>query len=220
MKDSGIEWLGEIPKHWELKKIKHVVYEIIDTEHKTAPFEPDGEYLVVRTSNVRDGKLVFDDAKYTGIEGFKEWTRRGIPKAGDILFTREAPAGEACIVPENIDLCLGQRMFLFRVNPDLLDSNYCVRSIYGGIAAEFIHSLSSESTVVHFNMADIKNIPIFIPPVKEQKAIALFLDQETARIDEAIDNVRSQIEKLEEYRTVLISDAVTGKIDVRGFNES
>ena len=219
MKDSGIEWLGEIPKHWELKKIKHVVHEIIDTEHKTAPFEPDGEYLVVRTSNVRDGKLVFDDAKYTDIEGFKEWTRRGVPNAGDILFTREAPAGEACIVPEDIDLCLGQRMVLFRVNPDLLDSNYCVRSIYGGIAAEFIHSLSSGSTVVHFNMADIKNIPIFIPPVKEQKEIASFLDQETARIDEAIDNVRSQIEKLEEYRTVLISDAVTGKIDVRGFNK-
>jgi len=218
MKDSGIEWLGEIPKHWELKKIKHVVHEIIDTEHKTAPFEPDGEYLVVRTSNVRDGKLVFDDAKYTDIEGFKEWTRRGVPNAGDILFTREAPAGEACIVPEDIDLCLGQRMVLFRVNSDLLDSSYCVRSIYGGIAAEFIHTLSSGSTVVHFNMADIKNIPIFIPPVKEQKAIASFLDQETARIDEAIENVRSQIEKLEEYRTVLISDAVTGKIDVRGFS--
>ena len=95
MKDSGIEWLGEVPVHWAKMKIKHFLYQIIDTEHKTAPYDPDGNYLVVRTSNVRNGVLLLADAKYINHEGFKEWTRRGVPKPGDILFTREAPAGRS-----------------------------------------------------------------------------------------------------------------------------
>jgi type I restriction enzyme S subunit len=215
MKDSGVEWLGKIPTHWEKTRIKYALHQIVDTEHKTAPFYPDGEYLVVRTSNVRNGQLVLDDAKYTDHEGFREWTKRGKPEPGDILFTREAPAGETCLVPENLPLCLGQRMVLFRVNHQMLDENYGIWSLYGGIAAEFISSLSQGSTVAHFNMADIGNIPLLLPPIEEQTAIASYLDRETAKIDALIAKIREGIEKLKEYRTALISAAVTGKIDVR-----
>ncbi len=216
LKSSRIEWLGEIPEHWEMKKIKHTLQQIIDTEHKTAPFHPDGEYLVVRTSNVRNGKLILEDAKYTDYNGFKEWTRRGIPNPGDILFTREAPAGEACIVPDNIPLCIGQRIVLFRVNKNRLDERYGVWSLYSGVAAEFIQSLSQGSTVAHFNMADIGNIPIFVPPIAEQHAIADYLDQETEKIDAAVAKAQKEIELIKKYRQALISEAVTGKINVRG----
>ena len=215
MKDSGVEWLGEIPTHWEKTRIKYALHQIIDTEHKTAPSYPDGEYLIVRTSNVRNCQLVFDDAKYTDHEGFREWTKRGKPEPGDILFTREAPAGEACLVPENLSLCLGQRMVLFRVNHQMLDENYGIRSLYGGIAAEFISSLSQGSTVAHFNMADIGNIPLLLPPLEEQAAIASYLDRTTTKIDALIAKIRQGIEKLKEYRTALISAAVTGKISVQ-----
>jgi len=216
MKDSGVRWLGKIPAHWQKKRIKHVLLQIMDTEHKTAPFYLDGEYLVVRTSNVRQGKLILDDAKYTNYEGYLEWTRRGRPMPGDILFTREAPAGEACLVLSDTSLCIGQRMVLFRVSPRLLDGNYGVWSLYGGLAAEFIHSLSQGSTVNHFNMQDIGNIPLLIPPLAEQRAIVDYLSSETAKIDMLITKVHDHIDKLREYRTALISAAVTGKIDVRG----
>lgn len=215
-RDSGVEWLGEIPAHWEMVKIKYLLHQIIDTEHKTAPFYPDGEYLVVRTTNVRNGKLILDGAKYTDFKGFKEWTRRGEPKPGDIIFTREAPAGEACLVPNEVTLCIGQRTVLFRVNRDVLDGAYAVWSIYGGVASEFIQLLSQGSTVSHFNMGDIGNIPLFAPPPSEQRAIAAYLDRETARIDALVGKVQAAIERLEEYRAALISAAVTGKIDVRG----
>ncbi|BAZ68800.1 restriction modification system DNA specificity domain protein [Fischerella sp. NIES-4106] len=215
MKDSGIEWLGEIPAHWEKTRIKYVLYEIIDTEHKTVPFYQDGEYLVVRTSNVKNGQLILDDAKYTNNDGFIEWTRRGIPISGDILFTREAPAGEACLVPENMPLCLGQRMVLLRVNHQKLYENYGIWSIYGGIAKEFITLLSQGSTVSHFNMSDISNIPLLLPPIEEQKQISFYLDRETSKIYKIITKTRTSIDHLKEYRTALISAAVTGKIDVR-----
>ncbi|MBD2565243.1 MULTISPECIES: restriction endonuclease subunit S [Nostoc] len=215
MKPSAIEWLGEIPAHWQQIKIKYVLHQIIDTEHKTAPFYEDGQYLVVRTSNIKGGMLDFTNAKYTNLDGFLEWTRRGKPKLGDILFTREAPAGEACLVPQGIDLCLGQRVVLFRVNHQKLNEEFGVYSIYGGIAAEFITLLSQGATVPHFNMSDIANIPLLLPSVNEQQQIVQYIKTETSKIDEVIAKAEKEIELIQEYRTTLISDAVTGKIDVR-----
>lgn len=215
MKDSGIEWLGEIPAHWEIKRIKYLLNGMIDTEHKTAPFYPDGEYPVVRTSNIKGGRLVLDDAKYTDHEGFLEWTQRGIPVPGDILFTREASAGEACLVPEGDPIVVGQRTVWFRVNSALLDSRYGVWSIYGGIADEFIRLLSVGSTVPHFNMADIGNIPIMTPATDEQAEIANYLEAESGKLDNLVSQIESGIACLQEYRTALIAAAVTGKIDVR-----
>jgi type I restriction enzyme S subunit len=216
MKDSEVDGVGEVPAHWEVKRLKHLVHSMVDTEHKTVPFDADGEYLVVRTSNVKDGQLILEGAKYTDQDGFAEWTRRGTPSPGDILFTREAPAGEACIVPEGVPLCLGQRMVLFRVDQRIFDSKFGIYSIYGGLASEFIKLLSQGSTVVHFNMADIGNIPLLIPPLAEQQAISTFLDRETARIDALVAEAETAITLLQERRTALISAAVTGKIDVRG----
>jgi type I restriction enzyme S subunit len=76
------------------------------------------------------------------------------------------------------------------------------------------------NTQLNLNVERIGSISIAYPSIQEQLKIVIYIESETARIDEAIENVRSQIEKLEEYRTVLISDAVTGKIDVRGFEQN
>lgn len=148
---------------------------MVDTEHKTAPFYDDGAYLVLRTTNVRSGQLILEGAKYTDADGYREWTKRAVPVPGDIIFTREAPAGEACLVPDGIPLCLGQRTVLMRTDPDLLDSRFALRALYGGLAAEFIETLAQGSTVTHFNMSDIRNIPLLLPPLEEQREIVGFL---------------------------------------------
>ncbi|MGZ8946166.1 MAG: restriction endonuclease subunit S [Methylococcaceae bacterium] len=215
MKDSGVEWLGEVPEHWMMSYLKFVTYKIIDTEHKTATFYEDGEYHVVRTSDVKNGRLIFKSAKYTNHEVYLEWTARGTPEAGDILFTREAPAGEACIVPTNSQICLGQRMVLFKVNHKKILPMFLLYSLYGGLSDDFIRQLSQGSTVIHLNMADIKNIPLFEIPINEQQSIVQYLEQQTTKIDSLITETQQSIALLKEHRTALISAAVTGKIDVR-----
>jgi restriction endonuclease S subunit len=109
MKDSGIEWLGEIPEHWEVKELKYIS-KIIDCKNRTPVYQDNGSFFVVRTTNVRHMKLKMEHAFFTDIDNFKEWTKRGVPEVGSILLTREAPAGEACLVPQKLPLCLGQRM--------------------------------------------------------------------------------------------------------------
>jgi len=215
MQDSGVEWLGEIPAHWDTVKLKFLTEDIIDAEHKTAPFYPDGDYLVVRTSNIRKGELRMGDAKFTDEEGFREWTQRGTPEPGDILLTREAPAGEACVVPKGIDMCLGQRVVLLRIKENVLDPSFCVYALYSGVTDEFISMLSQGSTVDHFNISDIASLPVLLPSLREQHRIAEHLRQEIEKINALTDKIESGIERLKEYRTALISAAVTGQIDVR-----
>ncbi len=216
-KDSGVEWLGEVPAHWDQIRIKHILTSMIDAEHKTAEYSEDGEYLVCRTTNVRNGRLSLEGAKYADENTYLEWSRRGKPEPLDILFTREAPAGEACVVPESPTICLGQRMVLFKINKGRVDPEFVVHSIYAGLASAFVRQLSQGSTVSHFNMADIGNIPLFEPPLCEQKEITEFLAARCGAYDSLIQEAELSVHLISERRSALISAAVTGKIDVRGW---
>jgi type I restriction enzyme S subunit len=214
MKDSGVEWIGRIPKHWHYEPIKYSLKGIVDCEHKTAPFVDEEEFFVVRTTNVKDGKINLTGAKYTHAKGYKEWTRRGIPTPGDILLTREAPAGEACTVPEDLKLCLGQRMVWLKVDRTRLVPEFGVALIYSSIGRTYIDFLSAGSTVLHFNMSDIANIPVVLPPLDEQKALVEYINCKSVEIENSSKILSQQIEKLREYKTTLINSAVTGKIKV------
>jgi type I restriction enzyme S subunit len=205
---------------WGPTRLKHLVHGIIDTEHKTVPFVDDGEYLVARTSNIKKGRLVFEDAKYTDRAGFEEWTVRAVPMPGDILFTREAPAGEACLVPPNVPLCMGQRTVLLRLKTTEVDPEFVLWSLYGGVSARFISDLSQGSTVAHFNMPDIGNIPLFTGPIEEQRDRSRRLVSKLRQFDDLSTHVVEHIARLREYRSSLISAAVTGQLDVWMFTEA
>ncbi len=200
------------PAHWQLMRIKHVLRAIVDTEHKTPPMYEEGPVLMVRTSNVKNGELVFKNAKYTDEHTYRRWTRRAIPVAGDILFTREAPAGEACVLPDGIKAAIGQRMVLFKVDPERLDPHFAVHSIYSGAAKAFIELLSVGSTVAHFNMSDIGNIPLLLPPLQEQQKIAAGIRSIQRQFQPLIDSAANGIEQLQELKRTLIASAVLGQI--------
>lgn len=215
MKDSGVEWLGEVPEHWDKIKLKYITRKIIDAEHKTAPYFDDGEYLVCRTTNVRNGKLHLEGGVYTDRDTYNKWIQRGKPESGDILFTREAPAGEACVYSGDIPLCLGQRMVLFKLKTIRAVPEFVLHSIYSGLSDDFVKQLSQGSTVSHFNMSDIQNLPLYEPPLSEQNEIKEYLEYNLSKHDSLIVSAQDMIYLMQERRTALISAAVTGKIDVR-----
>lgn len=205
---------------WRQTRLKFLARDIIDTEHKTVPFYDDGAFLVARTTNIKGGRLTLEGAKYTDLAGYEEWTRRAVPSPGDILFTREAPAGEACIVPEGVPLCLGQRTVLIRLKTAHADPSFVCWSLYGGLACRFIADLSQGSTVAHFNMPDIGNIPLFTGPVEEQQKRARALETKLEQVDSLRSHVIDHIDRLREYRSSLISSAVTGQLDLGTFKKA
>ena len=207
-------YVRRIPKHWRHMRLRHVVEQIIDTPHKTAPVVDDGEYLVVRTSNVKMGRLVLDEARYTDRASWLEWNHRGEPRPGDVLLTREAPAGEACIVPPDVRLCIGQRMVLLHVRQAIVSGEWVVHSIYSEHAQRFIRDLSNATTVAHLNMSDIPGIPIAVPDLREQQQLLIRIRSEVRRHDETVSRLNRQIDLLSQRRQSLITAVVTGEMAV------
>jgi type I restriction enzyme S subunit len=215
VKDSGLDWLGQVPEHWRLLRMKDVCSEIVDCKNRTPDEVPDEPYFVVRTSCVREGKFDPSGGYFTNAKSFKEWTRKGQPKIGDVLFTREAPAGEACLAPEGFELCLGQRMMYLRPDPSTISSEFVLLTIYGPLVRSYIEAKSKGSTVGHLRVGEVGELPCLLPPLDEQLAISEHLNDFDRQYAGLVDGCETNIELLQERRSALISAAVTGKIDVR-----
>lgn len=213
IKDSGIEWLGAVPAHWKTSKLKFEST-IVDCKNRTPEYFSDGEYLVVRTSNVRNGELLTEPALHTDQENFEEWTKRGIPPAGSILFTREAPAGEVCLVPAEIKLCLGQRMMNFIIDDHAM-TEFILYFLMSNKFQQYIEAESSGSTVTHLRVEQVHNIPVCLPESREAEKIVSKIKCIEGRCFSLIQHAEAAIARLQEYRTALITAAVTGQIDVR-----
>lgn len=202
--------LGLIPIGWEVLPLENIVENIIDCEHKTAPYVESSEYLVVRTSNVRDGELVYDDMKFTTEAAFEDWTKRAVPSVGDVLFTREAPAGESCMVPANVKVCMGQRLVLLRPNLDKVNPEYFSLYLTSEAAKLAIYELSIGTTVSRINIEDIKRIPCVVPSVREQQEIQLKI----SAVQSLISSKSLLLKSSESVKKALMQDLLTGKVRV------
>lgn len=219
LKDSGVEWLGKIPAHWDVIPFTKYLIEKSDYRGNTPEKIPEG-VLLVTARNVRMGFLDYEcSQEYVSLEGYADIMRRGLPKVGDILFTTEAPLGNVALVDRE-DIALAQRIIRFRVAPDSLESRYALFTMMADPFQRQLQSLSTGSTAEGLKASKLNGLRIAAPSVYEQRSIAIFLDRETAKLDALVTKVREAIERLREYRTALISAAVTGKIDVRGVPES
>ncbi|WP_323936844.1 restriction endonuclease subunit S [Aeromonas caviae] len=190
----------------EAKAIQELC-KVIDCEHKTAPYVEHSEFLVVRTSNVRNGQLVMDDMKYTTQAGYNEWTQRSVPEYGDVLFTREAPAGESCLVPTGKKVCMGQRMVMLRPNKKKVDPVYLSLILATEKCKSNISRLSIGSTVSRINIADIKKLRVATPPLPEQRKIAQIL----STWDKAISTTEQLLANSQQQKKALMQQLLTGK---------
>lgn len=216
MKDSGVEWIGKIPEHWEFRKIKNCC-DVVDCKNRTPEIIPDGDYIVVRTTCIKDGMFSYNGSYRTDRKNFEEWTAKGQPQYGDIFFTREAPMGEACLVPNEDNLCMGQRVMFFRpIHGE--DPRFILYSIYGPLAREYIESKNKGSTVGHLKLGQVASLPLLYCAPEEQKKIANYLDEKCKAINELISCKQEVVGKLQQYKKSLIYEIVTGKKEVYSAN--
>ena len=215
LKPSGIPWLGDIPQHWEVRRLKSVASRIVDCLHATPRYLKDGTHPAIRTADIAPGVVHLRRAKRISSADFARWTERLEPISGDILYSREGERfGIAACVPEGVQLCISQRMMVFRLTSEncshfvmwLLNS----RSTYGQALQDVIGA-----TAPHVNISTIRNYYLAMPSAGEQQKIAHHIESETCSIDTAMARLNREIELLREYRTRLVADVVTGKLDVR-----
>ena len=214
MKDSGVEWLGQVPEHWELKKLKYLGEAIIGLTYSPDDIVDEGEgTLVLRSSNVQNKKLVFNDNVYVN---------RDIPeklrtKRNDILICARngsrALIGKNALIDERAEgVSFGAFMSIFRSKYN----NY-LSKVFNSSLFEYQSGTFLTATINQLTTGNLNSFEVPLPPFEERELIVSTLDNETTKIDSLIVKAESAIQLMQERRTALISAAVTGKIDVRNW---
>lgn len=212
VKDSGVEWLGEIPEHWEVKRLKYVGESIMGIIYSPKEIVPkkNNSLLVLRASNIQNGKFSYNDSVYVETKV----NEKQILRKNDILICSRS--GSASLIGKNILIderiagqTFGAFMTVFRTNLARFVYFYFNSQIFRALTALF-----STSTINQLTISTLNNFVIAIPPLPEQTTIVQHIESESARIDAKIANAKKLIDLLKEYRTALISEVVTGKIKV------
>jgi len=215
MKDSGIEWLGEIPEHWETIKLKYLAH--IRYGLGQPPTTKEGGLPIIRATNIQKGEIIENDLIYADPDDLP-YEKNPILKENEIIVVRSGAytADSAIITSEYAGCVAGYDLVLscYTVEPSLLA--FALLSPY--ILDNQLIPLSSRAAQPHLNAEELGSTLICVPPKKEQAAISAFLLSEKERIISIIKISREEIELLQEYKTSLINEAVTGKIDVRDYH--
>ena len=197
-----------VPNGWERKSIKELCESIIDCVNKTAKHvDYTTPYKMIRTTNVRHGKVDTENVRYVDEDVYKQWIRRGAPQDGDIIFTREAPVGEAGILENSEGIFLGQRTMMYRVNPEVANNRFVFYSLMSGYCQKQIEDLSNGGTVAHMRVPDCGEIIINSPPLLEQQKIAKIL----STWDKAISTTERLIDNSTQQKKALMQQLLTGK---------
>ena len=212
LKHSGVKWLGEIPEHWEVKRVKNLgsirygLGEPPEYVNDGIPF--------IRATDIKRGKIELELVRRVDPNDIP-WSRRPQLVQEEILVVRSgAYTGDSAIVTKDVagniagyDMVITVQKGFPRFVAWVLLSKYMLQGQ--------IHISRLRAAQPHLNAQELGGFIFLVPPTGEQRAIADYLNNETTKIDQMVEKVEAAIEKLQEYRTALITAAVTGKIDVR-----
>lgn len=197
-----------VPNGWKRVPIKEVCHSIIDCVNKTAPVvDYETPYKMIRTSNVRNGRVNTFDVRYVTKETYEQWTRRGAPLKGDVILTREAPVGEVGILENAEGIFLGQRLMMYRANKKIADNYYLFYSLSSAFCQKQIEDYSNGGTVAHMRVPDCGEILVNLPPLLEQQKIAQVL----LTWDQAISATEKLLENSQQQKKALMQQLLTGK---------
>lgn len=221
LRPSGIEWLGEVPEHWEVALIKHVAdvrFSGVDKhshDHET-PVHLCNYTDVYKNDRITDNMDLMRATATTSEIG------RLTLKAGDVILTKDSETPDDIGVPAWVTddlpgVVCAYHLGLLRPVPDRVLGEFLFRAIGSARTAQQFHVLATGVTRFALGKHDVKNAVITLPPVEEQTTICRWITDECKPLDDAITRAEEEIKLIREYRDRLIADVVTGQIDVRGW---
>ena len=220
LKPSRVEWLGDVPKHWEVRRVKELAKSeyksFVDGDWIESPYITDRGIRLIQTGNIGIGQYREKGYRYISQQTFHELDCTEC-QPGDVLICRlGVPVARACLAPDlgtqmitSVDVCIFKPRS--GVSPQFL--------VYQMSSSDYLNWVNSSvrgSTRDRISRSMLGTFSVVVPPLDEQTAIVRYIDKATTEIDTAIDKAQRQIDLLREYRTRLIADVVTGQVDVRG----
>jgi type I restriction enzyme S subunit len=219
MKDSGVEWLGEVPEHWNYGRLIYMCERLVDGTHHSPESHFQGDYLYITAKNIKENGFDFSEITYITKEDHKQIFSRCSVQKDDVLYIKDgATAGIAMVNYLNDEFSLLSSVALIRPMKSKIISRFLA---YHLNASQFKNNVLNQlvgGAMTRFTLDMISRFILSLPPIDEQNQIVDFLNNETVKFDNLIEKSNSAIELMQERRTALISAAVTGKIDVRNWN--
>lgn len=217
MKASGVAVLGEVPSHWEVKKIRYVLEAIGDVDH-FMPESVDKGVPYLMTGDLKDlvSEVSLDECKQVAYKDYLALSKRIKSSKGDVVMARYATIGTAMYVDMDIDFLVSYSCVTLKPNQSNMSGLYLFQYMKSDAFLHGVENQINTNTQGNVGISDLQNVMIAVPPLLEQKAISEYLDTETTKIDGLVAHTHDEITLLKELRAATIADAVLGRIDVRG----
>ena len=209
MKDSGIEWIGEIPEGWEITKIKHIVSSVTDIDH----FMPDSAefgipYLMIGDLKDLSSSIDWDSSKKISIEDYKKLSIKSRPQIGDIIFARYASIGTTCYIDTDRDFLVSYACLTIHPS-DLIIGKFLSYYLKSSSFAEDVLRRTNSNTQGNVGKDSLVNATIVLPSIIEQTQIVNFLDAKCSDINAMLSKTRASIEEYKKLKQAIITQAVT-----------
>ncbi|MCY1524238.1 Type I restriction modification DNA specificity domain protein [compost metagenome] len=216
MTDSGIEWLGKVPQHWEVAHLKRFCLEITDGAH-ISPDTEGGVYHFVSTKDLSGDTIDFEGALLTSESSYEYLIKTGCrPFLGDVLFSKDGTIGRTVVVRDDREFVVASSLIIIRPDTNVLNADYLNFLCKSFLVATQVESFVKGAGLPRLSIQNLLKVLGVFPSKGEQEKIAAFLLGKLTQFDALITEAESAIDLLKERRTALISSAVTGQIDVRG----
>ena len=208
-KDSEVQWLGRVPEHWGVGRLKNLLAQrITDGPHTTPTFVDEGvPFLSVDA--IQDGELRFEGCRYVSDTDHGEFRKKALPRRGDLLMGKAASTGKLAQVKVDFEFSIWSPLALIRLSPSTASPSFFEQWLKSPVAQAQIDNLCTANTQKNISMDDIPRLTVTLPPLQEQIQITAFLDYETSKIDALVAEQERLIELLKEKRQAVISHAVT-----------
>ncbi|MFW6374548.1 MAG: restriction endonuclease subunit S, partial [Thermodesulfobacteriota bacterium] len=211
MRDSGVEWIGEIPAHWKLKKMSHLTKKIGDGLHGTPEYSDNTSYYFINGNNLVGGRIKINEMTKTVSERQYLIHKKEL-NSDTLLISINGTIGNVAVY-QGEKVMLGKSAAYLNFLPHI-NIEYIKAFLESSIFKHYYELELSGSTIWNLSLFSLGKTPIIYPPIDEQTAIVAHIQTQSTKIDNAITLQQQQIEKLKEYKATLINSAVTGKFKV------
>ncbi len=218
LKPSGIDWLGDIPAHWEEKRIRNVAVMLVSNVDKHS-HETERPVRLCNYVDVYKNEFITDEVKFMLATATDDEIKRFRIRIGDVIITKDSEVWTDIGVPASVriegdDLVCGYHLAILRPNPSI-EGEFLLRCLQDRLIATQLHVAANGITRYGLSQNSIKSMLVPVPPVDEQVAITKHLNTATRDLTSAITKAIAEIDLIREYRTRLVADVVTGQLDVR-----
>jgi len=212
LKNSGVEWIGEVPEHWKVMKMNHALRSIADVNHYMPDSVSEG-YPYIMTGDLKEylSEIDLDSCKQISEKDYKELIVKCKAQKGDVIFARYATIGTVCYVDVDKEFVVSYSCVTIKPNSSILDGLFLFYYLQTHIFSEDISQSINSNTQGNVGIESLSASRLIVPPLSEQQEIVSYIESQTARLDKSIEKAEHQIELLQELKQSIITEVVTGK---------